>query len=153
MKYNVVNTNNRGLNNNSLNNRKSLFDVFFGDRFYNDFFDLEKQDFAWTPKIDILEEKDKYKISLDVPGISKDDIKIEVKDGILAISGERKEEKVSEDATLYRTEKRYGSFARTFNITDVDEEKIEADYKNGVLKLSLPKRKEKQAKQISIKTK
>ena len=144
MKYNVANTNNNLA-------RKSLFDVFFGDRFYNDFFGLDTQDFAWMPSVDIVEHKDKYVVSMDIPGINEKDINIELKDSLLTVSGERKEEKVSEDATVYKSEKRYGTFSRTFNVADVDEEKISAEYKNGVLNITLPKKKEKQARKISIK--
>jgi len=104
----------------------------------------------WTPAVDINESDKDFLITVEVPQVDKDDIKIQVQDGMLSISGERKYE--NEDKKAHRIERYYGSFQRSFKLPDnVKEDKIHADHKNGVLYLSLPKSEEKAPKQLEIK--
>lgn len=95
----------------------------------------------WVPPVDINESDKDFLITVEVPQIDKDDIKVQVQNGMLNISGERKYE--NEDKKAHRIERYYGSFQRSFKLPDnVKEDKIHADHKNGVLYLSLPKSEE-----------
>ena len=96
----------------------------------------------WVPPVDINESDKDFLITVEVPQIDKDDIKVQVQNGMLNISGERKYE--NEDKKAHRIERYYGSFQRSFKLPEnVNEDKIHADHKNGVLYLSLPKTEEK----------
>jgi HSP20 family protein len=107
---------------------------------------------AWAPRVDIREEKDAVVLSAELPGVSKDEVKVELVNGVLTISGEKKSEKTEDENGFYRSERVYGSFERSFTVPDtLDAEKIEAEYANGVLKLTLPKRPEATPKKIAIK--
>lgn len=104
----------------------------------------------WVPPVDINESDKEYLITVEVPQINKDDIKIQVQNGMLNISGERKYE--NEDKKAHRIERFYGSFQRSFKLPDdVKEDRIHADHKNGVLYLSLPKSEERAPKKLEIK--
>ncbi len=108
----------------------------------------------WVPSMDVSEEKDKYVIKADLPGIEQDDIEIEVQDNVLTVKGQRKEEKEEKDKNYLRRECFYGSFERSLTLpTDVDADKAQADYKNGILLISLPKKEQKKAKQIKLASK
>lgn len=126
----------------------------FVDKFFNDFF-FETEPFkassSWTPAVDIIEEKDKYLVKADLPGVEEKDVDLELKDGYLTIRGERKNEYENKEGNVYRCEKSYGSFMRTFNVSDVDADKVSAEYKNGILTIELPKAESKKARKISIK--
>jgi HSP20 family protein len=126
----------------------------FVDKFFNDFF-FDTESFngnsSWTPAVDIIEEKDKYLVKADLPGLEEKDVDLELKDGYLTIRGERKNEYENKEGNVYRCEKSYGSFMRTFNVNDVDADKVNAEYKNGILTINLPKAESKKAKKISIK--
>jgi HSP20 family protein len=105
------------------------------------------------PACDVEETKESYFISVDLPGLKKEDIKIEFKDGHLLISGERKEEKSGEEGSHFRRERAYGSFFRAVALEkEVDAERIEAIYKDGVLNVAVPKAEEKKGKTIEIKS-
>ena len=108
-------------------------------------------DTAWNPAVDIIEREDNFTLELDLPGFKKDDFTINVNDGVLVISGERKIE-VPEDEKYFRhLERRNGTFERTFRLPEYgDGEKISASYKYGVLKLELPKKEEAKPRTIKI---
>lgn len=137
-------------------NKKSMFDLFFGDKFYDDFFapatGSNSELTSWRPAVDIIEKDDRYVVKADLPGVEEKDVSVEVNDGVLTLKGERKTEFEEEKDNVYRSERSYGSFMRSFNIADVDEEKITADFKNGTLTIELPKAEQKKAKKISIKS-
>lgn len=108
----------------------------------------------WTPKVNISENSDHYNLELDLPGMSKEDIQINLKDNSLQIEGERKEIEEHKDRNWVRREAYYGKFFRSFILPkDVDASKTEANFKNGVLSVSLTKREESKPKQISINVK
>ncbi len=99
---------------------------------------------------DVLAASPDKSTPVEVPQIDKDDIKVQVQNGMLNISGERKYE--NEDKKAHRIERYYGSFQRSFKLPDnVNEDKIHADHKNGVLYLSLPKTEEKAPALLDIK--
>lgn len=114
-------------------------------------FDAFSRANAFAPACEILDEEKSYKVSLDIPGLSKDEIEIEVKDNSLLISGERKEPAHTEKSQVTRSEKRYGKFSRVFTLPkDINSEGIEASFENGVLLVSLPKEEKVQARKIAI---
>ena len=94
----------------------------------------------WSPLVDISEDDKEYVIKAEVPEMKKEEIKINVHDDVLAISGERKYEKEEKGKKYHRVERAYGSFVRSFTLPeDADGSKINAEYKEGVLKIHLPK--------------
>ncbi|MGQ0792595.1 MAG: Hsp20/alpha crystallin family protein [Deltaproteobacteria bacterium] len=107
--------------------------------------------FRWSPAVDIRETAEGFIVRADVPGIAKDEIRIDVKDSTLTISGEKKSEDGASDNNYVRVERVSGTFARSFSLPkNVDSEKIKATYRDGVLELILPKRDEAQLKQIKV---
>ncbi|MBD3233396.1 MAG: Hsp20 family protein [candidate division Zixibacteria bacterium] len=105
----------------------------------------------WAPPVDILENEDGISVMAEIPGIAKEDIKLTVKEGVLTICGEKKHEKPGEKDRYYRSERMYGSFCRSFSLpSNVDANKIKANYKDGVLQIQLPKVEEAKPKEIAI---
>lgn len=106
------------------------------------------------PKIDVKDKKDHVEVKAELPGISEDELDIEVCDGVMTISGEKKDEKEEEKEGYYYKESHSGSFSRSFTLpAEVDEEKADADMDKGVLTITLPKIKPKKAKKVSVKPK
>ena len=101
----------------------------------------------FRPNVDIIENEKLYEIKVAVPGMEKNDFDLDIKDGLLLISGERKFVK-KEDGTDYHTiETQYGSFSRSFNLPDhIDVSKVSATYKNGILEVVIPKDEQKTLK-------
>ena len=119
-------------------NDDNFFDLF--DNFERKFFGNSS---AALPdfRTDIRDAGDRFVLEAELPGFSKEDIKLDVKDGILTISAQHSENKDEKDdkGSYIRRERRFGSFTRSFDVTGVDEEHITASYNNGVLELNLPK--------------
>ena len=119
-------------------NNDNFFDIF--DNFERKFFGNSS---AALPdfRTDIRDAGDRFVLEAELPGFNKEDIQLEVKDGILTISAQHDENKDEKDdkGSYIRRERRYGSFTRSFDVTGVDEEHITASYNNGVLELNLPK--------------
>jgi HSP20 family protein len=94
----------------------------------------------WTPSVDIGENDKEYVVKAELPEVKKDDIKVNVNDGTLTISGERKVEKEEKGTKFHRVERAYGSFERSFTMPDdTDADKITSEYKDGILTVHLPK--------------
>lgn len=126
-----------------------FFDEFFGERLP---VRTGKESPAWIPRVDISEKDDEIVVRADIPGMSKDDIKITLADNVLTISGEKKLERDEKKENFHRVERIFGSFQRSFYIpTNVDASKIAAAYKNGVLEVKLPKKEEAKPKEIPVK--
>lgn len=107
---------------------------------------------AFAPPIDVVEEKDNYLVRAELPGISKDDVKVTLQDNLLTIKGEKKHEAETKDANYYHKERVYGSFSRTIQLpAGVDAKRIDARFKDGVLHVKLPKTEEAKPKQIEVK--
>lgn len=108
-----------------------------------------------VPAVNITENKESYEVSLAVPGLKKDDFKIDVDGNMLTIRSEKEESKEEKERTFTRKEYNYSSFSRSFTLPEeVNKEKIEARYEDGVLKLTLPRKEEAKkntAKQIAVK--
>lgn len=106
----------------------------------------------WSPQVDITEDDKEYLIKADLPEMKKDEIKVDVEEGVLTISGERKTEKEEKNKKFHRIERSYGSFERCFTLPDdADGTKIKADFKDGVLKVHLPKNPVAKPKAIEVK--
>lgn len=107
---------------------------------------------GFSPSCEVTENKEQYLLKFDLPGLTKDQIKVELHDNRLTVSGERKSEKKEETAKRHFSEVSYGSFLRTFTFpTPVDAERVEAKYDNGVLNLSIAKSDLAKIRQINIK--
>jgi HSP20 family protein len=105
----------------------------------------------WTPAVDIYENADSVVVKAELPGVEKDQISVEVKDGILSLRGERKFEKEVKEDSYHRIERAYGSFQRSFSLpVSVDQEKVTAKFKDGVLEVKLPKKEQAKPKQIKV---
>ncbi|HHP50524.1 MAG TPA: Hsp20/alpha crystallin family protein [Moorella mulderi] len=105
----------------------------------------------WTPAIEMVEEKDKYVVKADLPGMKKEDIEVSVTQNMFTIKGERKIEEQRKDKGYYYCERRYGSFVRSIALPgSVEVDKIKATYKDGVLTVELPKAEEEKGRKIDI---
>jgi len=105
----------------------------------------------WVPTVDIRETDDALLVQAELPGIEKKDVHLEVRDGVLTISGERRYEKDVKEENVHRVERAYGKFARSFSLpANVDADKVDATMKNGVLEVRLPKLERPKPKAITI---
>jgi HSP20 family protein len=105
----------------------------------------------WTPAVDIYETNDAVTVKAELPGLTREQVGIEIKDGLLTLRGERKVEKEVKEENYHRIERAYGTFQRSFSLpSTIDQEKISAALKDGVLELTLPKREQAKPKQITV---
>jgi HSP20 family protein len=106
----------------------------------------------WSPMVDVIERKDHFEITADIPGIDPKEIHLNVENGMLTIQGERKQQKEESGTSCYRSERSYGVFYRRFSLPDTaDLEHIKAKGKNGVLEIIIPKSKNHVSQNIEIK--
>jgi HSP20 family protein len=105
----------------------------------------------WMPAMDLVESGDHFVLRADLPGLSEKDVKIELEDTTLTISGERQAEHESRDEGWYRLERAFGSFSRTLQLpTGIDPESVTANFDRGVLEVRIPKPEERKPKRIEI---
>lgn len=105
----------------------------------------------WVPTVDITESTEEFLIKAELPEVKKEEITIRAQDGVLTIQGERKREQEEKGKKFHRVERSYGMFVRSFTLPDgVEEEKIEADFKDGMLYLHLPKSATAKPKAIEV---
>lgn len=105
----------------------------------------------WTPRVNVEEMNEKFEISAELPGLKKDDVKIEVKDHVLTFTGEKKMQQDKKEKNVHLYERAYGKFCRTFTLPDnVDVDKIEAAFQDGVLRIDVPKTEEAKPRQIAV---
>ena len=106
----------------------------------------------WTPVVDIEETDKEYLIKVELPEVQKEDVKVTVENGTLAISGERKAEKEQKGRKFHRVERYYGRFERSFSIPDdAEADNVKAEFKDGVLRVRLAKSEKARPKQIEVK--
>lgn len=108
----------------------------------------------YTPKVRISEDKDNFYIKMEIPGMTKEDVKISIENNVLSVNGVKKQEKKTEETNLIVNEIFFGEFSRNFNLSnDIKIDSIDAEYNNGVLNITLPKVEEAKpvVKEISIK--
>jgi HSP20 family protein len=106
----------------------------------------------WSPRVDITEDEKEYLIKAELPDMKKEDVRLTVEDDVLSISGDRKFEKEEKGRKYHRIERAYGSFARSFSLSeDADRSNVTADFKDGVLQVHLPKSVKAKQKAMEIK--
>lgn len=135
-----------------VNNMEDMFDRFRRDFYAPDFFQGGLEGFA--PKVEVKETDKHIHVSAEIPGMKEKDINITLRDNCLIIEGEKKNERKKEEKGYFSSEFTYGSFYRSIPLSaDVDQDKVEATYKNGLLDVSLNKLEESKqaAKRIEIK--
>lgn len=127
------------------------------DRMFDDFLSepfLEPGEESFIPACDIEESDTQYRIDFDLPGVKKNDVKIEIRGNQLTVSGERRHEREEKSQGRTNRERFYGSFVRSFALpTDVRSDQVEASYEDGVLQITVPKTPETSSKQIPIREK
>jgi HSP20 family protein len=112
---------------------------------------LEGREHAWTPAIDVVREDGHLVLRADLPGIKPEEVKIEVEDDILTVSGEHTESKEERDKHYVRRERRYGSFSRSMALpSGVDPKKIEAKTHDGVVEVTIPLPEEAKKEAVTI---
>ena len=135
--------------------RNDFFGLDLLDRFFSpdEFgYPISTNNSNWLPKTDVTEDKNSYKLTLELPGLDKDNVDVKLEDGVLTVKGEKKEENESKDSRFHRVERHYGSFVRSFRLPEsVKREKIEATFKNGLLLINIPKAEEAKPKEIEVK--
>jgi HSP20 family protein len=108
----------------------------------------------WAPRVDIVEVNGTYELTADLPGLKKDDIKIEIHDNVLTLRGEKKLEEEKKNKNYRLCERSFGEFARTFTLPEnVNKDGIEAEFRDGVLTIAIPKVEKAKPKQIEVKVK
>ncbi len=122
-----------------------LPEKFYLDDFFDDLVPMTKMT-NFDMKCDVYEKGGNVHIELEVPGYDKNDIKLDVENGVLTIEGHTKSENEDKDRNYYRKERVSGSFRRKFTIGDVNEKDIDASFNNGVLKVAFPKEHKKESK-------
>jgi HSP20 family protein len=124
-----------------------LFGDFFGEE------GLAANGGPWAPEMDLAETPEALLATAEVPGIDPQDLEITVQDNRLVLHGEKKEEKETKGKHWIRTERRVGSFHREVSLpVQVEEDRVEAVYKNGVVTVTLPKKREARGKQVPVKS-
>ena len=109
------------------------------------------QSAAWSPVVDIEESAEAYTIRAELPGLSKEKVKVTVENGALTLSGERDLERRVETKTFHRVDRSHGTFTRSFTLPDdVDPESVAANFKDGLLEIQITKREEALPKSIEV---
>ncbi|MEQ8197589.1 MAG: heat shock protein Hsp18 [Clostridiaceae bacterium] len=137
---------------NVLKIKDDIFSPFFKDFFDEDFL-ASMNNVGGNFKVDLKETDDKYLIEADLPGVKKEDIKVDIKDNYLVINAKREESKEDKKENYVRREKHYGEFTRSFYVDNIDENTIDAAFKDGVLKITLQKlvKGKEETKKIEVK--
>ena len=143
----------RGMSSNPL---RELFELQRGiNQLFDDSFCTPREETAlkaWTPAVDVYEDENSFLIKVDLPEISREDVKVNLNENTLSISGERRVENEDKRENYHRVERSYGQFYRSFTLPpNVNPETIKAQFKDGVLRLTLPKKEEAKPRQIDVK--
>ena len=122
-------------------------------RMFDTMNDIKPDISDFSPKVDIAHEEKAITLLVEIPGVNKEDVKISInEDRVLTISGEKKQHQTIDQQAFLRTERRFGSFTRSFKLTDlIDIQGIQAEFNNGVLSVTLPKIEQEQPKNIEVK--
>ena len=126
-----------------------LFGSFFDDPVAVDTNDQTVR--RWIPPMDLVEQGDEFVLRADLPGVGEDDVKIELEDNVLTISGERRSEHEERKEGYYRVERASGSFSRSLTLPEgVDPEAVKAHFENGVLEVRVPKPEQRKPQRVAI---
>jgi HSP20 family protein len=129
--------------------RNSMLNPFFDDLWRSS---LNQSECDIIPRTDIIERKSDYIITAEMPGISKDNFKVEIENNVLTIHGKKFAQENSEGDQQFRSERQYGNYRRSFRLGDeIDSEKIDARYDSGILEIVLPKSKKAKPKMVEVK--
>jgi HSP20 family protein len=125
------------------------------NRLFNTVFDQpagpNDQARRWVPAMDLVETDDHFVLRADLPGLSEDDVKIELEDNVLTISGDRKAEHEERQAGFYRVERAFGTFSRALTLpTGIDADSVTATFDRGVLEVRIPKPAERKPRRVWI---
>ena len=120
---------------------------FYLDDFFDDFVPMGKGK-NMDMKCDIYEKDGNVHIELDVPGFDKNDIKIDVEDGVLTVEATKNEEVEDKNKNYFRKERVYGSYKRQFNVGNINDSDVSAKFNNGVLDITFPKEEKKESKKF-----
>jgi HSP20 family protein len=106
----------------------------------------------WAPIVDIQESDKEYLVKAELPEVKKDDVKVNIKDGVLTLEGERHQEMEEKNKKFHRVERSYGKFVRCFTMPeDADDKKVQAEFKDGVLNVHIGKSEAAKPKAIEVK--
>jgi HSP20 family protein len=120
-----------------------VFDAFFGQG--------TNPSRRWVPAMDLVETGDELVLKADLPGLSKDEVQIEIKDGVLTVSGERRAEHEEKSEGYYRVERSFGRFSRSLTLPKgVEADSVAADFEDGVLEIRIPKPEERKPHRVEI---
>ncbi len=128
------------------------------NRLFNTFFDTPQQGNGggsalrrWVPAMDLVETSDEFVLRADLPGLSENDVNIELEDNVLTVSGERKSEHEERKEGYYRVERASGSFSRSLTLPEgIDPESVKATFDRGVLEVRIPKPEERKPRKVAI---
>ena len=135
-----------------LQDLQTRLDRAFGEQPYRRLEDEGAFFTNWAPAVDIQETEKEYLIKADLPEMKKEEVKVELREGVLTIEGERKLEKEEKDKKFHKIEREYGKFVRRFALpTEIDATKVQAEFKDGVLNVHLPKTAVAKPKAIEVK--
>ena len=130
------------------------------NRMFDNFFGAPRKpgnngrELYWTPRVNVEETEGQFEVTAELPGLKKEDVRIEVKDRVLTFTGEKKVERDKNGRNMHIYERGYGKFCRTFTLPDnVDVDKIGAEFNDGILQIDIPKTEEAKPKQIEVKVK
>jgi HSP20 family protein len=123
------------------------------NRLFNTLFEVgDAQTQRWVPAMDLVEADDHFVLRADLPGLSEEDVSIEIQDNTLVVSGERKAEQEQRERGWYRVERASGHFSRSLTLPEgVDPESISAEFDRGVLEIRIPKPEERKPRRVAIK--
>ncbi|MBL8922583.1 MAG: Hsp20/alpha crystallin family protein [Myxococcaceae bacterium] len=112
----------------------------------------ELSNYDWSPSVDILETAEDFQVKCELPEVRREDVKVNVADGLLRIEGERKFDKEDKTKRYHRVERFYGSFMRSFALPEgVEPEKVKAEFKDGLLTVRMPKSPKALPRSVEVK--
>ena len=126
------------------------------DRFFSDIFDesVREELVAFNPSIDLVDTSDYLQVKVELPGVKKDDVEISLKEDLLTIKGEKKEEREEKDENRYYVESTYGTFSRRLTLPSlVKNDQVKATFEDGILVITLPKAEEEKATEVKVEVK
>jgi len=135
----------------SIRTRDSIFDDLFNELYSIPTSFLSKRGMDWSPRIDISETDNEYKIEAELPGINQKEIDVKIDNNILTIKGKKEDIKEEKEKNYHLRERYYGAFQRSISLpNNIEPEKIKASFENGVLNISVPKSDKRTPKKIEI---